>query len=225
MFYLHITVLVFHPYFIRSVFHLNFTVPMFNRSKHNCLPVPCIVHWADVKYVSLHQCSICQYSILLFHCVNIPFVNHLMFYLYLTLLLFHLSMFHLYLTLSLFHLSMFYLYFTLLLFHLYFIMPIFHISLHLWSVYILPCQCSIYIWIFKVPSLFHRSDVPPTFHYADVPSTFQLVTVPVIFHSVDVASLLHCIYPGFPTRMVYLHDISCLRYTILIGNPRVVCSK
>ena len=26
----------------------------------------------------------------------------------------------------------------------------------------------------------------------------------------------------FPTRMVYLHYISCLRYTILVGNPRNV---
>ena len=25
---------------------------------------------------------------------------------------------------------------------------------------------------------------------------------------------------GFPTRMVYLYYISCLRYTILVGNPR-----
>ena len=24
---------------------------------------------------------------------------------------------------------------------------------------------------------------------------------------------------GFPTRMVYLHYISCLRYIILVGNP------
>ena len=24
---------------------------------------------------------------------------------------------------------------------------------------------------------------------------------------------------GFPTRMVYLYYISCLRYTILVGNP------
>ena len=28
------------------------------------------------------------------------------------------------------------------------------------------------------------------------------------------------IYRGFPTRMVYLCYISCLRYTILVGNPR-----
>ena len=28
------------------------------------------------------------------------------------------------------------------------------------------------------------------------------------------------IYRGFPTRMVYLYYISCLRYTILVGNPR-----
>ena len=27
-------------------------------------------------------------------------------------------------------------------------------------------------------------------------------------------------YRGFPTRMVYLCYISCLRYTILVGNPR-----
>ena len=28
---------------------------------------------------------------------------------------------------------------------------------------------------------------------------------------------------GFPTRMVYLHYISCLRYTIQVGNPRNEC--
>ena len=27
-------------------------------------------------------------------------------------------------------------------------------------------------------------------------------------------------YRGFPTRMVYLHYISYLRYTILVGNPQ-----
>ena len=27
-------------------------------------------------------------------------------------------------------------------------------------------------------------------------------------------------YQGFPVRKVYLHYISCLRYTILVGNPR-----
>ena len=27
-------------------------------------------------------------------------------------------------------------------------------------------------------------------------------------------------FPGFPTRMVYFYHISCLRYTILVGNPR-----
>ena len=38
------------------------------------------------------------------------------------------------------------------------------------------------------------------------------------------------VYQGFPTRMVYLYYISCLRYTILVGNPRyspnthLVCS-
>ena len=29
-------------------------------------------------------------------------------------------------------------------------------------------------------------------------------------------------FQGFPTRMVYLHYISCLRYTILVGNPRLM---
>ena len=29
-----------------------------------------------------------------------------------------------------------------------------------------------------------------------------------------------CINRGFPTRMEYLHPISCLRYTILVGNPQ-----
>ena len=28
------------------------------------------------------------------------------------------------------------------------------------------------------------------------------------------------IYRGFPTRMMYLHYISCLGYTILVGNHR-----
>ena len=30
------------------------------------------------------------------------------------------------------------------------------------------------------------------------------------------------VYQGFPTRMVYLYYISCLRYTILVGNPRFI---
>ena len=30
------------------------------------------------------------------------------------------------------------------------------------------------------------------------------------------------IFRGFPTRMVYLYYISCLRYTFLVGNPRFV---
>ena len=30
------------------------------------------------------------------------------------------------------------------------------------------------------------------------------------------------LYRGFPTSMVYLHNISCLRYTILVGNPRII---
>ena len=29
-------------------------------------------------------------------------------------------------------------------------------------------------------------------------------------------------YWGFPTRMVYLYYIACLRYTILVGNPRIM---
>ena len=29
-------------------------------------------------------------------------------------------------------------------------------------------------------------------------------------------------YREYPTRMVYLHYISCLRYTILVGNPRIL---
>ena len=33
------------------------------------------------------------------------------------------------------------------------------------------------------------------------------------------------IYWGFPTRMVYLYCMSCLRYTILVGNPWYVLSK
>ena len=31
-----------------------------------------------------------------------------------------------------------------------------------------------------------------------------------------------CIYIWFLTRMVYIYYISCLRYTILIGNPRYI---
>ena len=30
-------------------------------------------------------------------------------------------------------------------------------------------------------------------------------------------------YWGFPTSMVYLYCISCVRYTILVGNPRYSC--
>ena len=32
-----------------------------------------------------------------------------------------------------------------------------------------------------------------------------------------------CLYRGFLTRMVYLHYLSSLRYTILVGNPRYAC--
>ena len=32
-------------------------------------------------------------------------------------------------------------------------------------------------------------------------------------------------YRGFPTRMVYLYYKSCLRYTILVGNPQYFCGK
>ena len=31
-------------------------------------------------------------------------------------------------------------------------------------------------------------------------------------------------YRGFLTRMVYLYYISCLRYTILVGNPQIMIS-
>ena len=33
-------------------------------------------------------------------------------------------------------------------------------------------------------------------------------------------SFAHAIFRAFPTRMVYLYYIACLRYTILVGNPR-----
>ena len=33
------------------------------------------------------------------------------------------------------------------------------------------------------------------------------------------------IYRGFPTRMAYLYTTSCLRYTILVGNPGYIDSK
>ena len=29
---------------------------------------------------------------------------------------------------------------------------------------------------------------------------------------------------GFPTRMVYLNYISCVRYTILVLNPQIIIS-
>ena len=45
---------------------------------------------------------------------------------------------------------------------------------------------------------------------ADWPVAEQCVTL----------SWLSKIIRGFPTRMVYLHYISCLRYTILVGIPR-----
>ena len=31
---------------------------------------------------------------------------------------------------------------------------------------------------------------------------------------------LLCTHPGFPARLVYLYSVSCLRSTILVGNPR-----
>ena len=48
------------------------------------------------------------------------------------------------------------------------------------------------------------------------------------FHSPSLTSTLTqsqdvitCIIRRFPTRMVYLHCISCLGYTILVGNPQM----
>ena len=43
-------------------------------------------------------------------------------------------------------------------------------------------------------------------------SELSLVTEPSMRFTIS--------YRGFPTRMVYLYYISCLRYTILVGNPR-----
>ena len=39
-------------------------------------------------------------------------------------------------------------------------------------------------------------------------------------NNTKIFSMRYSAYRGFPTRMVYLHYISCLRYTILVGNPQ-----
>ena len=44
------------------------------------------------------------------------------------------------------------------------------------------------------------------------------VCVKALLKSIGVHGFM-VIYQGFPTRMVYPYDISCLRYTILVGNP------
>ena len=42
----------------------------------------------------------------------------------------------------------------------------------------------------------------------------------ILFSYKQVLPRIH-LYWGFPTRMVYLYYIACLRYTILIGNPHI----
>ena len=48
-----------------------------------------------------------------------------------------------------------------------------------------------------------------------------------MFVFVCVCTLVYAylIYRGFPTRMEYFYYISCLRYTILVGNPRMYYSR
>ena len=59
-------------------------------------------------------------------------------------------------------------------------------------------------------------------------STHTHTHTPEHAHTHSEVQLFNCMvkiyqmatYQGFPTRMVYLYYISCLRYTILVGNPR-----
>ena len=47
--------------------------------------------------------------------------------------------------------------------------------------------------------------------------------IPFTYFLSDMSHVLFVsFYRGFPTRMVYLYYISCLRYTILAGNPRIL---
>ena len=48
----------------------------------------------------------------------------------------------------------------------------------------------------------------------DSKSWWGLSLIPLSLHQFQEA------YRGFPTRMVYLYYISCMRYTIMVGNPR-----
>ena len=44
----------------------------------------------------------------------------------------------------------------------------------------------------------------------------------VVMSYLDLHQLATLQFRGFPTRMVYLDYITCLRYSILVGNPRFV---
>ena len=41
----------------------------------------------------------------------------------------------------------------------------------------------------------------------------------ILFLKRKISSIIQFLYRGFPTRMLYLYYVSCLRYTILVRNP------
>ena len=53
---------------------------------------------------------------------------------------------------------------------------------------------------------------------------FQMTTAPFVAAEARMFSETYCqiTYRGFPTRMVYLHSIPCLRYSILVGKPQYI---
>ena len=56
-----------------------------------------------------------------------------------------------------------------------------------------------------------------------LPSLPALSPTFVTFLSITVSVCPPFSYRGFPTRMMYLYYLSCLRYIILAGNPQYMC--
>ena len=58
------------------------------------------------------------------------------------------------------------------------------------------------------------------YHDMSLLYTCLYINVTFLFVLAEPVYIIVCVCRGFPTRMVYLYYISCLRYNILVGNPR-----
>ena len=84
---------------------------------------------------------------------------------------------------------------------------------------------SIFLSSMWATCIFVMSCVLPASQPVCVAKTFMLDIAYTLFNQIFHfchADRHHWLLPfrGFPTTMVYLYYISCLRYTILVGNPR-----